>query len=177
MKNLFLNGIVFFLVTLLLLYGRPGVAQTSDTCYLKTEKYYWMDELFPDTLFFEEAMYDSVLCCYKVVAIDTNPGNYNEDSKKFNLIHITDKSGQYMFTIVTFCEDTIDCGLPLQIGAWYDLLLRSVGDNDLFWRTNYLDRTFEFSINGKKILIGSRMLKFRVVITDSIKDLFYVGST
>ena len=80
-----------------------------------------------------------------------------------------------MFTIVTFCEDTLDCSTPLQIGAWDDLRLRSVGDNDVLWRSNYLDRTFEFSVNGKKVFIGSRMLKFRVVTTESIKDLFYVG--
>lgn len=163
-------------LTLLILCGQPCAAQTSDTCYLKTEKYYWTSYSFSDTIVFEEAVYDSILCSYKVVAIDTNPRNYREDFKKYNLIHVTDRTQRFMFTIVTFCEDTLDCSFPIQIGTWYDLRLRSAGDNELFWRTTYLDRTFEFSTKGHRVFIGSKTPKFRVVTTDSIKDLFYVGS-
>ena len=103
MKNLLLKYLAFLFFTLLFVCGRPCFAQTSDTCRLKTEKYYWVRDFVPDTVVFEEAVYDSVLCSYLVVAIDTNPWNYKEDFKKFNLIHVADKTGQFMFTIVTFC--------------------------------------------------------------------------
>ena len=175
MKKTLLKYLALLVLTFLFVCVRPCSAQTSDTCYLNTEKVYWIRDFIPDTVIFEEAVYDSVLCSYVIVAIDTNPWNYKEDFKKFNLIHVADKTGQFMFTIVTFFEDTLDCSTPLQIGTWYDLRLRSVGDNDILWRSNYLDRTFEFSVNGKNVFIGSRMLKFRVVTTESIKDLFYVG--
>ncbi len=175
MKDLLFIIMVLFTLTLPIMCGQPCAAQTSDTCYLKTEKYYLIFDSSPDTIAFEEAVYDSVLCSYKVVAIDTNPRNYKDDFKKYNLIHVTDRTQRFMFTIVTFCEDTLDCSHPIQIGEWYDLRLRSVGDNELLWRTTYLDRTFEFSTKGHHVFIGSRQLKFRVVTTDSIKDLFYVG--
>lgn len=150
-------------------------AQTADTCFLKTEKHYFIIEEIPDTIVFEEALFDSILCTYKIVAIDTNPRNLKDDSKKYNLVHVTDRTQCFMFTVVTFCEDTLDCSIPIQIGEWYNLRLRSVGDNELFWRTTYLDRTFEFSTKKHHVFIGSRTPKFRVVTTDSIKDLFYVG--
>lgn len=175
MRNLIFNIKSIITLTLLIMCGQPCVAQAVDTCYLEIEKYYWKSDSFPDTIILEEAMYDSVLCSYKVVAVDTNPWNYKDDFKKYNLIHVTDRTQRFMFTIVTFCEDTLDCSHPIQIGEWYDLRLRSVGDNELFWRTTYLDRSFEFSTKGHRVLIGSRTLKFRVVTTDSIKDLFYVG--
>ena len=175
MRNIILTIVSSIILMLMIVYRQPCVAQISDTCYLATEKYYWMSKSFPDTIVFEEAVYDSVLCSYKVVAIDTNPWNYNEDSEKYNLIHVTDRTQRFMFTIVTFCEDTLDCSVPIQIGGWYNLRLRSTGDDELFWRTTYLDRTFEFSTKGHRVFIGSRTLKYRVVTTDSIKDLFYVG--
>ena len=150
-------------------------AQARDTCFLETEKIHWVIESIPDTICFEEAVYDSVLCSYYVVAIDTNPNGCKDDSRKFNLIHVTDRTNLFMFSIVTFCEDIPDCSTPIQIGKWYDLRLRSVGDNDLFWRTNYLDRPFEVTINDKNVFIYSRTLKYRVVTTDYIKDLFYIG--
>lgn len=168
--------LLFTVLTSFMPYSKSCSAQTVDTCILETEKYYWILHENLDTIVFEEAIYDSILCTYKVVAIDTNPRNLTEDSKKYNLIHVTDRTERFMFSIVTFCEDSIDCSSPLQIGAWYNLRLKSVGDNDILWRTDYLDRTFEFFTNGKKVFIGSRTPKFRVVVSDSIKDLFYVGS-
>ena len=174
MRNLFFKIIALIALALLIMCGQPCAAQISDTCYLKTEKYYLIIESFPDTIVFEEAVYDSVLCSYKVVAIDTNPCDLKKDFEKYNLIHVTDRTQRFMFTIVTFCEDSLDCSHPIQIGEWYDLRLRSVGDNELLWRTTYLDQTFKFSTKGHHVIIGSRELKFRVVTTDSIKDLFYV---
>lgn len=168
--------LLFTVLTYFVLYTKSCPAQTSDTCILETEKYYWIIDEIPDTIVFEEAVYDSIICTYKVVAIDTNPRNYTDDSKKYNLIHVTDRTNRFMFSIVTFCEDSLDYSSPLQIGTWYDLRLKSVGDNDILWRTDYLDRTFEFFINGKYVFIGSRTPKFRVVVSDSIKDLYYLGA-
>ena len=141
--KLTLQILLFTVLTSFVLYTKSCSAQTTDTCVLETEKYYWVTYGIPDTIVFEEAVYDSIICTYKVVAIDINPRNLTDDSQKYNLIHVTDRTKRFIFSIVTFCEDSLDCSSPLQIGAWYNLRLRSIGDNDIFWRTDYLDRTFD----------------------------------
>jgi hypothetical protein len=131
---------------------------------------------FKDTVFdfiytFEELIYDSV---YRPYLVDTIR-EYKEYGQYLYLIDITDTTGKFAYTIISFPNKKRKVkNKKINIGQQYNFLLRAT-DDDRVLRQAY-DSTVELNIEGIYIFLHEEIRKYKIVTTPNLRGLYYISS-
>lgn len=133
----------------------------------------------------EKPIYDSILCRYKIVGIDTcilltkkviHHGQVRKHFQTFYLIHVMPLDERFAFTIITLKKylGKKRCRTLMKVGNEYELTLCSTGDD---WRNrmDYLDRIAIVQLNDLIVYVGNTSARrFEIVTSPNIQSHYYI---
>lgn len=152
----------------------------SENCIWSEENHSW---ICYDIV--EKPIYDSILCRYKIVGIDTcilltiKTTNHRQEKKQFKtfyLIHLMPLDESFAFTIITLKKFSGKkrYRTPLKVGNEYELTLYSTGDD---WRNrmDYLDRIAIVQLNDFIVFVGNTSARrFEIVTSPNVQSQYYI---